>query len=279
MQRAASALQRSLAGITASLDARWGVYVKCLETGEEVAIDADRPAETMSVIKIPILAELLNQASAGKASLDERITVTAKDIQAGAGIIQLLDSGASLTLRDLATLMIIVSDNSATQMILDRIGGRAPVNTLMQRYNLQIQVETETREWFAALERAESVAKFHEDDAVHFGVSSARDMGKLLEAMTRGQLVSQAVSGQMMQMMRGQLYASRLPRDLPLAYRLPHKTGDYPPMLQNDVGILESGGRHIVVVVFASHHRGSGLLLDQAIGRIGQLITDYYARP
>ena len=114
---------------------------------------------------------------------------------------------------------------------------------------------------------------------MHFGLSSARDIGRFLELATRGQLINQTVSAQIVQTMRGQLYASRLPRDLPLTYRLPHKTGDYPPQLQNDVGIIEAGGKHIVVVVFASHHHGDGLLLDQAIGRIGQLITDYYARP
>lgn len=278
--RSVSPLQARISGLTTAIDARWGVYAKCLETGEEVAIEADRPLETMSVIKLSILAELFNQVNAGTLSLDERITVTVDDVQAGTGIIRLLDAGAGLTLRDLATLMIVVSDNTATELILRRLGGRSGVNALMQRYGLGTRLEVDSaHEWFAAAARAESVVKFHEDDMVHFGLSSARDMGKLLEMMMRGQVVSQAASAQMIQMMRSQLYASRLPRDLPLSYRLPHKTGDLPPLIQNDVGIVEAGGKHIVVVVFASHHRGDGLLLDQTIGRIGQLIQDYYARP
>jgi hypothetical protein len=84
-------LQHIIAGITGALEARWGVYVKCLETGEEVAIDADRPLETMSVIKLPILAELLNQVNQNRLSLDERVTVSARDILGGTGIIRLFD--------------------------------------------------------------------------------------------------------------------------------------------------------------------------------------------
>ncbi len=164
--------------------------------------------------------------------------------------------------------------------ILKRLGGRSGVNALMARYGLGTRLEVDSaHEWFTALAQADSAAKFHDDDTVHLGLSSARDMGRLLEMIVRGQVVSQAASAQMMQMMRGQLYASRLPRDLPLAYRFPHKTGDYPPMLQNDVGIVETGDKHVVVVVFASHHKGDGLLLDQTIGRIGQMISDYFARP
>lgn len=278
--RANSPLQRTLAALAGGTNARWGVYVKCLETGEEASIDAERRLETMSVIKLPILAALLEQVSAGRRSLDERVTVTAGDVQGGTGIIRMLDIGAQLTLRDLATLMINVSDNTATEMILSRVGGPEPVNRLMERYGLDTRLEVGTiKEWFDAYTSAANPAAFHNDDKVHLGLSSARDMGKLLEMMVRGQVVNQAASSQMMQMMRQQLYASRLPRDLPFAYRMPHKTGDYAPYLQNDVGIIESGGRHIVVVVFASHHTGDGVLLDQTIGRLGQFISDYFARP
>jgi beta-lactamase class A len=275
-----SPLGREIAAITRSIDAQWGVYIKCLETGDEIALEADVPMETMSVIKVPILAELLHQVADGKLSLADRVVLSDDVRRGGTGILQQLDTGASLTLKDLARLMIIVSDNTATDLVLARIGGVVPVNALMRSYGLNtITASSSTKDWFAALERADSVEQFHRDDKVHLGLSSARDMGRLLERIVRGEVIDRQASAQMTQIMRNQLYSSRLPRLLPLGFRMPHKTGDFAPMVQNDVGIIEVGDKHIVTVVFTAHHDGDVAMLDEAIGRIAQHVFDYYSRP
>src|SRR5215470_17228106 len=103
-------LQGNIERITKSVNADWGVYVKCLETGEEIAINADRQMETMSVIKIPLMVEAFRQIEAGKFSLEDKVTLKDSDKRSGTGIIRSLDAGAILTIKDLLTLMIIVSD-------------------------------------------------------------------------------------------------------------------------------------------------------------------------
>src|SRR5205823_4362624 len=137
------------------------------------------------------------------------------------------------------TLMIIVSDNSATDMLFDRVGGARPVNELMKSYGLNTVKATGTTEvWFKALEAVGDVQKFHMEGKTPFGLSSAREMGKLLEKIYRGDAVSKQASEQMLEMMRNQVYSSRLPKYV-TGFSLAHKTGDFLPFIGNDVGVLE----------------------------------------
>src|ERR1051325_2992804 len=117
-------LEGNIQRVIKSVNATWGIYIKCLETGEEIAIDADRQMDTMSVIKIPLMAEAFRQIGEGKFQLTDRVKLTEAAKQPGTGIIRSLDAGVDLTIKDLLTLMIIVSDNTATDLLYDKVGGR-----------------------------------------------------------------------------------------------------------------------------------------------------------
>src|SRR6266516_1143496 len=97
-------LESGIQRLTRSVNATWGIYIKCLETGEEIAIDADRQMDTMSVIKIPLMAEAFRQMEAGKFALTDRIALTEAGKRPGTGIIRSLDAGVQLTVKDLLTL-------------------------------------------------------------------------------------------------------------------------------------------------------------------------------
>jgi beta-lactamase class A len=99
------------------VNATWGIYVKSIETGEEIALDADRQMETMSTIKIPLMVEAFEQIKAGRFTLADKYTYADADTRGGTGIIRSLAPGAVLTVKDLITLMIIVSDNTATDVL------------------------------------------------------------------------------------------------------------------------------------------------------------------
>ena len=100
-------------------------------------------------------------------------------------------------------------------------------------------------------------------------------MGKLLEKIEKGEAVSKKASDQMLQIMRGQVYSSRLPKYV-TGFTVPHKTGDFLPHIGNDVGILENPQRHVVLSVFTARHYGIGAHLEDAIGRIGELVANYF---
>jgi beta-lactamase class A len=183
---------------------------------------------------------------------------------------------ADLSVKDLITLMIIVSDNTATDLMFAKVGGSDPVNQLMSEYGLtQTRAIAPGSVWFAALRAARSPADFHREAKHPYGLSSPRDMGVLLEKIKTGQAVSKAASDQMLQIMRGQLYTTRLPKYVS-TFRIAHKTGDFLPYIGNDVGIFESQRRNIVVSVFTANHFGEAAILEDAIGRVGQQVADYF---
>jgi beta-lactamase class A len=269
-------LQSNIERITRSINADWGIYIKCLETNEEIAINADKQMDTMSVIKIPLMVEAFRQMEAGKFKLTDQITLKESDKRPGTGVIRSLDPGAVLSIKDLITLMIIVSDNTATDLMFDKVGGPAPVNELMRSYGLNTIKATGTADvWFKAIRAAPSAQEFHREGKTPFGLSSPRDMSKLLEKISRGEAVSKNASNQMLQIMRGQVYSTRLPKYV-TGVRLPHKTGDFLPYIGNDVGIMEMPDKNIVISVFTAHHYGVSAYLEDAIGRIAEQVASYY---
>ena len=270
-------LQLNIERITRSVNAKWGIYIKCIETGEEIAINADETMDTMSVIKIPLMAEVFRQIEAGKFALTDRVTLKEAEKRPGTGVIRSLDAGATLTIKDLITLMIIVSDNTATDMLFEKVGGTDPVNKLMQSYGLNtIKATGPTDVWFKAIAAEPDRWKFHTEGKTPFGLSSPRDLGKLLEKISRGEAVSKQASDQMLRIMRGQVYSSRLPKYI-TGFGIPHKTGDFLPYIGNDVGILESANRHIVTSVFTARHNGIGPNMEDAIGRIAEQVANFFA--
>jgi beta-lactamase class A len=80
----------------------------------------------------------------------------------------------------------------------------------------------------------------------------------------------------MLEIMRGQVYSTRLPKYVS-GFRVPHKTGDFLPYIANDVGILESPTRNVVISVFTAHHEGIGASLEDAIARIAEQVANYFS--
>jgi len=240
-------LESNIQRVTKSVNADWGIYIKCLETGEEVALNADHPMETMSVIKIPLMVEAFRQIGEGKFALTDRITLSD------------------------------AAKRAATDLIYDKVGGPEAVTKLMASWGLpSIRTDTNADAWFQALRAAGSSEKFYVSGEHPFGLSSPRDMGKLLEKIKKGEAVSKPASNQMLQIMRGQVYTTRLPRYVS-GFAIPHKTGDFLPYVGNDVGILESLQRNIVICVFTGKHFGAGVNLEDAIGRVAELTANYFA--
>jgi len=270
-------LQGSIERTTRSVNATWGIYVKSLETGEEIAIDADRQMETMSTIKIPLMIEALEQIKAGKFKLTDKYTFVQADSQPGTGTIQRLDPGAVMTVKDLITMMIIVSDNTATEVLYRMVGGPDAVNARMQTMGLQkTRAMNVPSKWFPVLRSAPTTEQFYRDGKYPFGLSTPREMGRLLEMMERGTLVDKESSDLMLRIMRGQLYRTRIPRYV-TGYAIPHKTGDFLPYVGDDVGMLEAPGRTIILSVFTGNHFGSGEMLENAIGLVAKDVAEYFA--
>ena len=120
-------LQAILATELAAFPARTGVFVKHLTTGEEAGVRADQDFSTASVIKLTFMVRAYQMADRKELNLDERITLTRAHLRHGTGVFQYHDAGLQPTLRDAITEMIITSDNTATDLVLMKIGGPVAV--------------------------------------------------------------------------------------------------------------------------------------------------------
>jgi N-acetylated-alpha-linked acidic dipeptidase len=299
----AGSLEARLREIRGRVDGRMAVYVENVATGETVAIDADSPYETFSVIKVPIMATVLQRVKEGKLRLDQRVTLRADQRRIPSGVLYALDPGLQPTVRDLLTLMTIISDNEATDALGDLVG-RDAVTTFMASLGLS---ETRIRFsdldwdrlWLSSLDpgyatatgdktvlfpfekygdrkRNEAFRHVIEDTGLFFGRSTARDMGRLFASITRGTLVSKEASDVMISILKRQQVNDRFPRYLGDDVEVAHKTGDGQPWVANDAGILWVKGQPIVLVAFTGHHRGPTADVHDAEARIAAAVAHHY---
>ncbi len=293
-------LQTNIERIERGVNANWSIYIQSLDTGEQIAINADKPMETMSDIKLAILVTAFRQIDAGKLRLDEPVTLTAADKRWGTGVLRTLDPGLNLTLRDVLTLMVIQSDNSATDMAYHLVGGPAVVTSTMRQMGFRnITSERTAFEWFRALAAAgdpsyanlspaqlfargfpkitdAELDRFDAEDKTPFGLASTRDIGRLLEEIARGKAASPASCREMLRILRMQQMNTRIPKYIRGA-EIGHKTGDFPPYIANDAAIVQSPEANFVIVVFDDHYHGVYANLEDAVARIAQQAWLYFS--
>ena len=300
----AVALEKTVRGRLDALEAQSTLYAKHLASGREIAIRADEAVNTVSVIKIPIMVLAYRDAEAGRLSLDERHVITADEMRRGTGILQSFAAGLNPTWRDLVTQMIVTSDNTATDLLIARLGLER-VNQMLEamRYK-ETRLRMTIGQLFrgvweqldaknASLSDREVFERGFPDDAAAparylsyvgdpskwFGRTTAREMSLMLEQLQKGELAGPASTEEMIRILKRQLYFSRLPQRIRFRASVGHKTGDWPPIIGNDVGIIYSDAGPIVVSVFTNQNRGSFFELEAAIGRIAEDLLDAWGGP
>lgn len=283
-----------------ALDAISSVYARHLPTGREVSVRADLPMNPLSVIKIPVMVQAFRDHESGRLDLDARIEVTPDDMRRGSGLIQTFEPGLTPTLRGLVTQMIITSDNTATDMVI-RAVGLDRVNALLEAEGYEetrlkyttgdlfrevwvltdpAHAELSDREVFERgfpgdPEASARSFAFEGDSTAWLGRTTAREMSRLLEQIHNADLASGESTNEMIGILRRQLYSSRLPQRVQWqGVGVAHKTGDWPPIAGNDVGILYYDGGPVVISVFTNQNRGDFFEVEGTIGLIAEDIVN-----
>jgi beta-lactamase class A len=168
---------------------------------------AERPMHAASLIKLPIMLEVLSQCDVGECQLDAPVTMSAEDQVSGSGVLQYLSHGLQLSMRDLVTLMIIVSDNTATNLLIDHVGVRA-INRRIAAVGLRHTELIDKLQLPAAKQnRAKRKGAFN--------VTCASAMLAFLVKLQQGQLMSPDMTALALSILQKQQYTEALARYLP----------------------------------------------------------------
>ncbi|MEY3337788.1 MAG: hypothetical protein RL245_780 [Pseudomonadota bacterium] len=239
-------LRRMITGFVGTVS----LYARNLDSGSEVGIEPDRRVRTASTIKLPIACALAAEVEARRARWGERLVIRAQDKVSGSGVLADFSDGETISLRDAQTLMIIVSDNTATNLILDRIGADA-VNNFMNSLGL-----TDTRSMRkirgdgTQLKPAQGWSREGEkpeNKKFGIGASTSREMVRLLELLEQGRVVSPAASKNLLSILERQQYKDGIGRRSG-EIRIASKSGSL-DALRSDVGIAYTSHGRIAIAI------------------------------
>jgi len=247
------------------------LFAENLKTHETVAISQDTPVQTASVIKLAILYEALEQVRSGKAHFDDKITLTKADQVPGSGVLLFFDAPIPLTLKDVLTMMIVMSDNSATNLAIDHLGlenidGRIAKLGLKDTY-LYKKIFTPA-----------TAGMVMPADQKRFGLgkTTAREMAALMTKIARCELAEPgsppraddaALCDVALKMLRLQFYRSAIPRYLNgmpgvTSDSIANKTGSL-DAVRNDVAAISTKDGLVIISAFTFNNKDRSWGADQ----------------
>jgi beta-lactamase class A len=290
--------QEAIAAEITQVEGSMGVAVELLERGESFAYCADEWFPMASVFKVPILIALFCQRDAGKIDLHQTIKIPAARMSPGGGLLRHLSAELPLTIHDLATLMIILSDNTATDVLLE-LAGTDQVQQTMHAYGFaRISIRMSCKELIygaaglgnrplTAENTATATARLQQDQLdlqspvyqwnEQNNVVTPREMNNILIALQQEKILTPQSCRDVLAILEKQLLNARLPLLLPRQATLAHKTGSL-PHIRADAGLLTTPKGKAVLSTFGKElaHEEQAVL---CMARIGRIVYDELQRP
>jgi beta-lactamase class A len=231
---------QELSEITSNFSGIIGLYAVRLEDGFSLSHNAKEVFPAASVIKLHLLIAALQRVEIGQLDLDTRIALPESEIVLGSGLLQKLGVGALLTLQDYLTLMIIVSDNTATNMVIDFLGGRERINAQLETWDLgstrvvgKLMLPPERKN------EEQKAGKMHEIKPL--------EVVRILEELYKGRLLSPELTALALEILKKQEYTEMIGRLLPTGTITATKSGQIMGV-RNDVGFVLSSRVYAVAI-------------------------------
>ncbi|MDH7481163.1 MAG: class A beta-lactamase-related serine hydrolase [Armatimonadota bacterium] len=218
-----------------------------------------------SVIKVPIIVELFWQRDEGRVSLDETVILKDEDKVEGSGILKELHEGLELTLRDLATLMIVISDNTATNLLIDRLGNDV-VNSRMRSLGL---------------EKTTLARKMYDWEQARLGkenLCTPYEMMQLLRWLACGEIPSRSASQEIIEIMARQQYRDKIPLMLPADLKIANKTGSISGVTHDVAVVYAPWGPYVLCVMAKGiDDQEDQRIAKLAIAEISRVVYDHFS--
>lgn len=246
------------------------------QSGKFLELNSDEVMETASCIKVPVLLELFKRVSKKEIDLTDLMEYKEEDFTVGSGILQHLSLGISLPIKDIALLMIIVSDNAATNMLIDYLG-QDNINQTMEELALP---QT----------RLLNKIKFEENKEVIIGQTTAAEYIKMFK-LIKNNVFDESSSQMMLDILQRQNYNQMLTRNLPLDLTHPSKAGGEPLIkvasksgslkyCRNDGGIFLTPWGHFYLAIFTKDFSDWYFHADQTAvkyaSKVSNLILNHF---
>lgn len=284
-----ASLDAQLKQIAAAHHGSVALYAHNLKTGETASLAPDEPVKTASTIKTAILLDAAEQIRAGKASLEERLVLTKANQVEGSGVLGELTAPISLTLRDVLTLMVILSDNTATNMAIDRLG-LAHINATLQEDGLK-------QTWLYKKVYVPATGPMPMDQPLFgLGKTTAREMASIMTRFAECRLdlkggppvaTDGPICGAILHMLRNQQDRNSLPRYLETldtseaGSAIANKTGAL-NQVRNDVALIASKNGLIVIAGFTydnADQRWTGdNEAEKTLGKLAEKVVKSWSR-
>lgn len=265
-------LRRALEQVMRGYPGVAGVSVIDLASGERVSIRGGETFPSASLIKVAVLVTLLDEVEKGSIRMDERISLLARDRVGGSGVLQYMDSGLQPTVSDAAWLMITLSDNTATNILLDHLN----VKTVWEK--MEALGLPHTKIHSKTFLRSTSIAV---DSSVKYGlgVTTPDETAWLFELLYRGRAVSPRQDSVAIAMLRANQDGTKLVRWLPDTVSVAHKTGEV-DQSRNDCGIVYGPQAPVVVCAMTRENRETSYAADNPanllMARIGLTVFRHF---
>ena len=252
------------------------VAIKHLDSGESYYHDADEAMPTASLIKFMLMLEVYEQVREGKLKLSDLVVLRKEDMVPGAGILTYhFSDGATFPLRDAVRLMIVFSDNTATNLVLDKIGIASTGKRMAEWGCPNTKIHAKVFKGSTTSIDPERTKKFG------LGSTTAREAIRLLEKLHHGKLVSPEACKEMIGHLKKCDDKTKLKRLLPEKIEVAHKTGSVSEV-KTDAGILYLPGGPVAICVLTAKNEDKRFRDDNAanvlIGKIAKEVHDHFAK-
>lgn len=299
-------LKRQIEAVFEDVQGKVGVAVKHLETGEELSVNGNDSFPMASVFKIPVFVEVMAQVKNGNFSLSDYVSLQKSHQHLGSGILSDLDvPGIKLSIQNLVNLMMMISDNSATDILLTKVGP-SNVNQRLRNYDIQgimvnrtcqelimdyLGMDYEKHKGLSLKEVEEAYEEFREENPEVFRKASQKfseipkdqatplAMNRLLELIFKKDILDEKSCETILSVMKKcQTGRGRIKGNLPQGTPVAHKTGTIGGTV-NNVGIiyLPYNQGHVALSVFTKNMDRESQDVEEIIAQIARFVYDYFS--